>query len=494
MSQDRSPDPRLANVLLLLASLGFGLAVVCGVGWWLAARGPVHLADLDPEARRQLGWELMSVSPGVYAPASFEPRIGYTLGRRKTITAWNDTFEANALGFRTGPVAKERGTFRILFVGDSWTFGMGVRRHETFAEVAAGMAADHAGLPGPVEAWILALPGYNTPAQVAALRSLFDRLEPDAVVICPTPNDNHSLPKVLANGSLAFGGMEGDAFGDPHPVTYRIHLVDSHRYDERWRVALGQLAEVEAWLGERRIPLMFFFTGTWPEPMVHRLMLEGGLTSPFAITPPTWTTEAWRNPQPVGHPTAEAHRRYARVVYRSLAELLGWGALPDVGPGEDVPLWRRPSAGEAARARGFQAKHTVRGIGTGFDAESPESFRQCVAPSMDCPGGGFGRGATVLVRRRDGATRLSVTVRRLADIPSVYPLDLMVTIPSPAGGSRRSVTVPADGDPDLTFDIDIPGDLRPGVALDVTFEVDAVSLVGSGPTARSLALRRIEQI
>ena len=157
--------------------------------------------------------------------------MGYTLAPNAQVRAWRDSFVTNELGYRTGPVVKEPGTFRVLFVGDSWTFGMGVTETESYPKVFERLAASHAGLERKVEAWSLALPGYNTLNELAALWFYFDRLEPDLVVVSPTRNDNHSTRVVLPGGSLASELAEPDLFGEPHTITYRSPSVASHRFE-----------------------------------------------------------------------------------------------------------------------------------------------------------------------------------------------------------------------------------------------------------------------
>ena len=69
-----------ARVLLIIAGLSLAAALVSGLGWWLASRdGGVSVGDLTTDERRLLVEDLLNTSPGVFRPALYDPRVGYTL-------------------------------------------------------------------------------------------------------------------------------------------------------------------------------------------------------------------------------------------------------------------------------------------------------------------------------------------------------------------------------------------------------------------------------
>ncbi|HYU31734.1 MAG TPA: GDSL-type esterase/lipase family protein, partial [Thermoanaerobaculia bacterium] len=325
------PPSRLTHAFALLASVCLVLAAACAFGWWRAAhRERLGLDSLGPEERQALLDEMIAVSPGAFAPAYFEPAVGYTL-RRGKITAWTDTFRANEIGYRTVSLtkAKPAGTFRVVFLGDSWTFGLGIREAETFPrrfeEIARQLGA---GGGRRVQAVNLGMPGYNTANEIAALDFFWERVRPDAVVLCPTGNDADSSANVLANGSLTRQGVERDAFGEDHSLVFRAHLVDSFKFRRRWRANFQAIRELEARLRARGVPLVLFFTATWDEPFAHALVREAGLTTPYVVTPRVLASPRWRNPAPWGHGNASANRLYGAMVYKLVAETLGWPAAP----------------------------------------------------------------------------------------------------------------------------------------------------------------------
>ncbi|MCP4899533.1 MAG: SGNH/GDSL hydrolase family protein [bacterium] len=140
------------------------------------------MADLSLENRQELVEEFFEVATQAYTPAWFEPGVRYTLRTNAEISVWDSTFTSNELGYRAGAVQKRPDTFRVVFVGDSWTYGMGVDAEDSFPYQFQRLANEVYDGHGEIEAWSLALPGYNTMTEVNALEIFLNRLEPDAVV------------------------------------------------------------------------------------------------------------------------------------------------------------------------------------------------------------------------------------------------------------------------------------------------------------------------
>lgn len=134
MVEDQQSRATQRHIGWLLSALTTALllAVAAGIGWYRAASRPVVIEELSAAQREELVEDALMRAPGVHERAWFAPEIGYTLRRRARIEAWNDEFRSNDLGYRTRPVAKPAGTYRVLFVGDSWTYGMGIREEESF--------------------------------------------------------------------------------------------------------------------------------------------------------------------------------------------------------------------------------------------------------------------------------------------------------------------------------------------------------------------------
>ncbi len=477
-----------ARLLLVLAAAGLAGTAVCAAGWIWAARSRVPVEALDPEARQALVADLLEQSPGAFVPAWFHPPIGYTLRPGARITAWDDTFTANELGYRTRQAAKAEGALRVVFAGSSWTFGMGVPEAETVPAQFERLAA---AAPRRVEAWNLALPAYNLLHELAALEFFFDRLRPDAVVLCPTINEIDSGSNVLPNGSLTRAGVVRDGFGADQSLVYSLRLVDSHQFRARWRAAFAQVRRAEERLRARGVPLLVYFTGTWDEPFAHWLVAESGLSSPYVITPPRLTRAGYRNPPPHRHATPEANRLYAQMVYGALAPLLGWPPPAGLDPRARVPVFGPADARrERPAAVALLAEATER-LPERY-RPAPRATAQCVGDHQ-CATGVMGRATTVLLRRRPGATRLVVTLRRLHGLPSLYPLPVGVEVLSASGGTRAATTVPAGGAEAHRFSLPLPADVRPGAALDVVLRAGRVVSAPEALAPRSVQIVEIAQ-
>ena len=102
-----------------------------------------------------------------------------------------EKFEVNEVGLRgwwpDGPAPD--GELRILCVGDSCTFGTGVRYDETYGVVLARTLSE-SGSQRQAKAVLLALPGYSTYQDLVLLRQRTAELQPDLVVLyCGAWND-----------------------------------------------------------------------------------------------------------------------------------------------------------------------------------------------------------------------------------------------------------------------------------------------------------------
>jgi lysophospholipase L1-like esterase len=122
----------------------------------------------------------------------------------------------NDFGYRDArrPVVPAPGTVRVLALGDSVTFGMGVAQEHTFPRQTEVLLSAARG--GPVEVLNLGMPGYNTLHQLAQLRELGLALQPKIVVVgflyndielssaqkgsAVVPEQEQSLPRKVKSG------------------------------------------------------------------------------------------------------------------------------------------------------------------------------------------------------------------------------------------------------------------------------------------------------
>ena len=127
-------------------------------------------------------------APELYRPSAdprllFEPRPDFEGFSEGT------TVRTNSLGLRERelPLDKPAGVVRVLFLGDSVTFGTGVPNDGPFPRVLETSLADD---PGPrVETVNAAVVGYNTTQELARLEAVGPAYRPDAVVVLFVVND-----------------------------------------------------------------------------------------------------------------------------------------------------------------------------------------------------------------------------------------------------------------------------------------------------------------
>ena len=102
------------------------------------------------------------------------------------------TYTINEDGFRGGTAAvpKPRGTRRVMFLGDSFTFGWGVNDEETFSRQLETLLNDSE-TSGDVawECLNLGVSGYNTTQERLLFEENVDRLDPDIVALVFYRND-----------------------------------------------------------------------------------------------------------------------------------------------------------------------------------------------------------------------------------------------------------------------------------------------------------------
>lgn len=121
--------------------------------------------------------------------ARFDPNLGWAneSGARGNIESSRLNYHAsiNSLGFRDPArvITKRAGVRRVLFLGDSVTWGWGVNDGERFCDLL------DAELRPKLEVIDAAVPGYGTDQELWTLEARGDALQPDLVVLVFILND-----------------------------------------------------------------------------------------------------------------------------------------------------------------------------------------------------------------------------------------------------------------------------------------------------------------
>ncbi len=186
---------KAAPLLLLAGSLVLVSAALEGVMRVIVSREDNRIERLASRQRPPEGAEL---SLGDIIRVNGNDRLVYDLLPGARGRFLGKAFTINSLGMRDRErqIRKEPGTFRILVLGDSHTFGWGVEQDEPYPAVLEGLL-NEAGAGCRFEVWNLGVPGYNAVMEVERFATVADAWAPDLVVINYVHNDM-DLPNFLA--------------------------------------------------------------------------------------------------------------------------------------------------------------------------------------------------------------------------------------------------------------------------------------------------------
>ena len=132
-------------------------------------------------------------------------------------------------------IAKPANTYRVAVIGDSVTYGMGVKRPNIFADVLESMLDDKAGTR--VEVLNFGVIAYNPFQVYTDLVNRVLKFSPDMVIYTFAPDDVETTPVVLEiNGSyyINFNRLEGwNLFNnDIHWALYRLSSLYRFVYEQ----------------------------------------------------------------------------------------------------------------------------------------------------------------------------------------------------------------------------------------------------------------------
>lgn len=127
----------------------------------------------------------------VEAESPMEYRLYPNLARTVDIKGFKWNYTVNSRGFRGGEIElrKRTGVKRILFLGDSVTFGYGVEDTDTLPAQFEALWNDRENAPFKLEAVNLGVPGYNTIQECALLEEQLELWSPDVIVLTYVLND-----------------------------------------------------------------------------------------------------------------------------------------------------------------------------------------------------------------------------------------------------------------------------------------------------------------
>lgn len=312
---------RIAVTWLVVAVITFvALEVVCRIA------DPLGISYY-PETARLL--DTLEVKEG---------RVGYRNRPGTTGTFYGAAVRINSIGLRGPEIPpKASNEFRILMVGDSFPFGIGVSEEQCFPAVLERLLQKDAPPGVRVRVINMGTVSYNTEQELRQLQEIGFGLAPEAVVLAYGMNDVQpvmwvldkrrnpvvdlvqrsyagSLVAILArNARKALSGSAGEELAG--------HRAD----DPGWRAVDRSLTEINRLCRDKGITFLVFHA--WEEAAVRKLVSGVGVREGFPVLEvfpsrdPHWGRIDPRrlvNSALDGHPNVEGNVMWAELLERSL--------------------------------------------------------------------------------------------------------------------------------------------------------------------------------
>jgi lysophospholipase L1-like esterase len=197
-----SAGTRWAGFFIVLGLIGLECHYLACLAQFIRVRGDVAgyaAIDGDPavvERRRQRRFRLVAAGLSILFALGLAEAGFRILGIHPPVDPPPSPFERekfdkslNALGIREDwdriPEGDQR--LRIAFLGDSFTYGLGVEQNQTFCHLVEGMLSDD--WPTGVLTINLGMPGTAPGSQLERFGPMIDQFKPDVVVQVLYPND-----------------------------------------------------------------------------------------------------------------------------------------------------------------------------------------------------------------------------------------------------------------------------------------------------------------
>lgn len=195
-----------ANLLILaLVLLVLGLAAALAYMWIARPVADADLAALeDPEIRREMVARLAQENVGYY-DVHVDADIGRTMAARLVdFEAGGMKVTTNRYGMREREYAipKKPGTVRIVLLGDSFVFGLGVAADDRMGVFLEEELEARSPFTGEIEVLHFGVPSWNFFNEAAFLRRQLSELQPDLVLHFSLPNDIEDGAGTRGNGLL----------------------------------------------------------------------------------------------------------------------------------------------------------------------------------------------------------------------------------------------------------------------------------------------------
>lgn len=242
--------------------------------------------------------------------------------------------------------SKPPGRYRIAFVGDSFTYGWGIKDvRDRFTDIIQHRFDQQA--PGRVEVMNVAWGGWDTQSELGAIRDLLKPYDVDEIVLCYVPNDIEALlpldgevdpreprKSVYLNVESSFlvNRLYYSLFSPrlPKGLSYPDWLMNGYRNPEIWAKQQQLLLDIIALCRQRNITLrVALFPLIWPTGQgydaaaLHVQLRDFFITHGVSVIDLLPTLEAGTYDRLVvnrhdPHPNELAHRLFADAIWNAL--------------------------------------------------------------------------------------------------------------------------------------------------------------------------------
>ena len=251
-------------------------------------------------------------------------------------------YQVNSIGLRGPeiPSPKSAQESRVLWLGDSVVFGIGVNYEHSLPAIVERKANENTG-GRSYRVVNMGVPSYNTEQELIQFATVGLNLQPDAVLLLFSTNDIEAKGWVFdkraswiadfAQRSYALSTLfilwrfVGQGTGTAGPL---IHMDNYEEGNPRWRAIADSLARIKQICDERLIPFVVLVEGS-VEDVPYNMVANEGRKNGFEVyglrpeIDPRWPdafSKRYRNSVVDAHCNPAGCEMWATLVYEHLVE------------------------------------------------------------------------------------------------------------------------------------------------------------------------------
>lgn len=294
-----------------------------------------------------------------YLPKETGPKrtrevMGKCRDKGKVTKVWYDHINKNNLRGELVDISTlPANTRRVLFIGDSYTYGDCVAGNAVFHQcIERSLRAS--GID--VKCINAGVPGYNSEQELALLRKIYDQYQPDVVVLGYGMNDAQAIVKVPRPPSYTYGHVDSVVFEESKPLLNWLGRIlvrdeglfrkvklddDSNNYRRSfekdsiaWRLSKNALAKMAQFCSEKNSEFRVVVIPDFTEPFdsrygcsyIHEAVAEWGKQDGYFVQDllPRFHNQnsATLRVKYDGHPNELAHQHMADMMLPGIRSAL----------------------------------------------------------------------------------------------------------------------------------------------------------------------------